>query len=162
MPSPDTEELATVPLPTPRPDDRTTPHQVIDPAAPSPDASTEAAALTEADERADAISPETAEQAAAEPAKPAKPGGRWWRGFTGSLAAGLTVLAVGVLVVAGVCLYTDAPGPGPVLLIGHPIAAVLALLAQRVADRRNGLPAAGAGIAVVLFVVSALTLFWLT
>jgi hypothetical protein len=118
-----------------------------------------------ADRRADAAgadedsSPETVEQAAA---KPAKQGGRWWRGFTGSLAAGLTVLAVGVLVVAGVCLYTDAPGPGPVLLIGHPVAAVLALLAQRVADRRNGLPAAGAGIAVVLFVVSALTLFWLT
>ncbi|WP_328613817.1 hypothetical protein OHS18_36395 [Amycolatopsis sp. NBC_00355] len=113
-------------------------------------------AETDADE---APSQETVEQAAA---KPAKPGGRWWRGLTGSLAAGLTVLAVGVLVVAGVCLYTDAPGPGPVLLIGHPVAAVLALLAQRVADRRNGLPAAGAGIAVVLFVVSALTLFWLT
>lgn len=187
MASPDTEELATVPLPTPRPDDRTTPHQVIadpataspgpaaepvasaasasdaetaphqviNPAAPSPDASTEAAAPTVDD--AGATAPETVEQA-----EPAKPGGRWWRGFTGSLAAGLTVLAVGVLVVAGVCLYTDAPGPGPVLLIGHPIAAVLALLAQRVADRRNGLPAAGAGIAVVLFVVSALTLFWLT
>ncbi|UOZ10043.1 hypothetical protein [Amycolatopsis sp. WQ 127309] len=227
MASPDTEELATVPLPTPRPDDRTTPHQVItDPAAPSPDAasdaetaphgqvagsaasaadaetashqvitdpadaataphqvidpaalssdaSTEAAAPTAgnaaaaeqadaAPTEADATSPAAVEQAAAEPAKPAKPRGRWWRGFTGSLAAGLTVLAVGVLVVAGVCLYTDAPGPGPVLLIGHPIAAVLALLAQRVADRRNGLPAAGAGIAVVLFVVSALTLFWLT
>ncbi|WP_326946334.1 hypothetical protein OG439_44325 [Amycolatopsis sp. NBC_01307] len=161
MASPDTEELATVPLPTPRPDHRTTPHQVItDPAAPSPDAPTEAAAPTETDEQADATSPEAVEQA--EPAKPAKPRGRWWRGFTGSLAAGLTVLAVGVLVVAGVCLYTDAPGPGPVLLIGHPIAAVLALLAQRVADRRNGFPAAGAGIAVVLFVVSALTLFWLT
>ncbi|WP_326955839.1 hypothetical protein [Amycolatopsis sp. NBC_01286] len=198
MASPDTEELATVPLPTPRPDDRTTPHQVIDPAAPSPDAptaphgqvaesaasaadaetaphqvidpaapspdaSTEAAAPTETGEQADATSPEAVEQVEpAKPAKPAKPRGRWWRGFTGSLAAGLTVLAVGVLVVAGVCLYTDAPGPGPVLLIGHPIAAVLALLAQRVADRRNGLPAAGAGIAVVLFVVSALTLFWLT
>jgi predicted lipid-binding transport protein (Tim44 family) len=99
------------------------------------------------------------EEAAAEPAKQ---GGRWWRGFTGSLAAGLTVLAVGVLVVAGVCLYTGAPGPGAVLLIGHPVAAVLALLAQRVTDRRNGAPAAGAGVAVVLFTVSALTLFWLT
>ncbi|WP_410623065.1 hypothetical protein [Amycolatopsis sp. cmx-8-4] len=161
MASPDTEELATVPLPTPRPDDRTTPHPVIaDPAAPSPDAPAEADAPEGGE--ADATSPETVEQAAAEAAKPAKPGGRWWRGFTGSLAAGLTVLAVGVLVVAGACLYTDAPGPGPVLLIGHPVAAVLALLAQRVADRRNGLPAAGAGIAVVLFVVSALTLFWLT
>jgi hypothetical protein len=97
-----------------------------------------------------------------EGAEPAKPGGRWWRGFTGSLAAGLTVLAIGVLVVAGIDLNTGAPGPGAVLLIGHPLAAILALLAQRVADRRNGAPAAGAGVAVVLFTVSALTLFWLT
>lgn len=97
-----------------------------------------------------------------EPYRPAKESGRWWRGFTGSLAAGLTVLAVGVLVVAGIDLYTGAPGPGAVLLIGHPVAAALALVAQRVADRRNGPAAAGAGLAVVLFVVSALTLFWLT
>nr|WP_103353320.1 hypothetical protein [Amycolatopsis sp. CA-128772] len=91
-----------------------------------------------------------------------RPGGRWWRGFTGSLAAGLAVLAVGVLAVAGICLFTGAPGPGPTLLIGHPVAAVLALLAQRVADRRNGPAALGAGVAVVLFTVSALVLFWLT
>lgn len=93
---------------------------------------------------------------------PAKERGRWWRGFTGSLAAGLAVLAVGVLVVGGIDLRTGSPGPGPVLLVGHPLAAVLALLAQRVADRRNGAPAVGAGLAVVLFTVSALALFWLT
>ncbi|VVJ24651.1 Uncharacterised protein [Amycolatopsis camponoti] len=102
------------------------------------------------------------ESDAEEPAEPGKPGGRWWRGFTGSLAAGLTVLAIGVLVVAAIDLNTGAPGPGAVLLVGHPVAAVLALLAQRVADRRNGAPAVGAGVAVVLFTVSALTLFWLT
>ncbi len=99
---------------------------------------------------------------ASAPTGPAKDRGRWWRGFTGSLAAGLTVLAIGVLAVAGVCLFTGAPGPGPTLLVGHPVAAVLAVLAQRVADRRTGPPAAGAGVAVVLFTVSALTLFWLT
>ncbi|MEA5365743.1 hypothetical protein VA596_39890 [Amycolatopsis sp., V23-08] len=176
MAAPETEELATVPLPTPRPNtDPTAPQPVAAEAAPEAEPSAAGAAPVPepgadergagADEKAatassdEAASPETVEQAAG---KPAKQGGRWWRGFTGSLAAGLTVLAIGVLVVAGVCLYTDAPGPGPVLLIGHPIAAALALLAQRVADRRNGLPAAGAGIAVVLFVVSALTLFWLT
>ncbi|MEV5719526.1 hypothetical protein AB0L41_37060 [Amycolatopsis mediterranei] len=99
---------------------------------------------------------------ASAPTEPAKDRGRWWRGFTGSLAAGLTVLAIGVLVVAGICLFTGAPGPGATLLVGHPVAAALALLAQRVADRRNGPPAAGAGVAVVLFTVSALTLFWLS
>ncbi|WP_370970788.1 hypothetical protein [Amycolatopsis sp. cg9] len=110
----------------------------------------------------DRVEPERIEPEAETPAVPAKERGRWWRGFTGSLAAGLAVLALGVLVVAGVCLYTGAPGPGATLLVGHPVAAVLALLAQRVADRRNGPAAVGAGAAVVLFAVSALTLFWLT
>jgi hypothetical protein len=113
-------------------------------------------------EPADPTSADGSPDPAAEPTEPAKPRGRWWRGFTGSLAAGLTVLAIGVLAVAVIDLNTGAPGPGAVLLIGHPVAAVLALLAQRVADRRNGVPAAGAGVAVVLFTVSALTLFWLT
>ncbi|GAB3154793.1 hypothetical protein GCM10027258_59100 [Amycolatopsis stemonae] len=109
------------------------------------------------------VTPQRIEGDPEEPAtEPAKERGRWWRGFTGSLAAGLTVLALGVLLVAGIDFYQGVPGPGAVMLIGHPVAAVLALLAQRVADRRNGLPAGGAGLAVVLFTVSALTLFWLT
>jgi predicted lipid-binding transport protein (Tim44 family) len=131
--SPDTDELATLPLP----------------AAPSAPPAAEP----------ERIQPEPSEP---EPSAPARPRGRWWRGITGSLAAGLAVLAVGILVVAGICLYTGAPGPGATLLIGHPVAAVLALVAQRVADRRDGPAAVGAGVAVALFTVSALTLFWLT
>jgi hypothetical protein len=141
VPSPDTDELATAPMPAP---------DVVG-------QQTEPLATP-----AGAASPEDGESAAGGAAEPSKPGGRWWRGFTGSLAAGLAILAIGVLVVAGIGLFTSAPGPGAVLLIGHPVAAVLALLAQRVADRRNGVAAAGAGLAVVLFTVSALTLFWLT
>lgn len=126
-------------------------------ASPGAEAMPDAEAPTVEQERVEPadVSPDTAADA------PARPGGRWWRGFTGSLAAGLAVLAVGVLVVGVVCLFTDAPGPGPILLIGHPIAAVLALSAQRVADRRDGPQAVGAGLAVVLFTVSALTMFWL-
>jgi predicted lipid-binding transport protein (Tim44 family) len=150
--SPDTDELATVPMPSGAPETesaagaepRTVPQERVEP------------------ERIDPPDTSSADASeAGEPAEPAKQGGRWWRGFTGSLAAGLAVLAIGVLVVAGIDLNTGAPGPGAVLLIGHPVAAMLALLAQRVADRRNGAPAAGAGVAVVLFTVSALTLFWL-
>ncbi|OXM67277.1 hypothetical protein [Amycolatopsis vastitatis] len=150
MASPDTDELATVPFAADAPEAGTPPQQR---GASEPE--------TAPQER---VEPERIEPEPAEPEAPApaKSGGRWWRGFTGSLAAGLTVLAAGVLVVAGICLYTGAPGPGATLLIGHPVAAVLAVLAQRVADRRNGLPAVGAGVAVVLFTVSALTLFWLT
>ena len=175
MASPDTDELSTVPMPTggsdaesetgagPAAAARAVPQQQTEPLAAGPSA---AEAQTVPQER---VEPELIEPAdaapdpeAEAPAEPAKPGGRWWRGFTGSLAAGLTVLAIGVLAVAVIDLNTGAPGPGAVLLIGHPVAAVLALLAQRVADRRNGAPAAGAGLAVVLFTVSALTLFWLT
>ncbi|MEV4055931.1 hypothetical protein AB0J55_32385 [Amycolatopsis sp. NPDC049688] len=155
MASPDTDELSTIPLPTPE-EGKTEPEAV----SPVPAARTEpgrAAAVPE--ERAE---PERIEPEDTAPAAPVRQRGRWWRGFTGSLAAGLTVLAVGVLAVAAICLFTGAPGPGPTLLIGHPIAAGLALVAQRVADRRNGPAAAGAGVAVVLFTVSALILFWLT
>ncbi len=104
-----------------------------------------------------------AEPEVVEPERPpAKDGGRWWRGLTGSLAAGLAVLAVGVLVVAGICLITGAPGPGLLLAVGHPVAAVLALAVQRVADRRNGPIALVAGLGVVAITAAALTFFWLT
>jgi len=185
--SPDTDELSTVPIPASAPDaesaagaeSRAVPQQQTEPlgVAEAQDAAgqrTEPLAVEpEAAEAQtvpqDRVEPErieaadtTSTDASPEAAEPGKPRGRWWRGFTGSLAAGLTVLAIGVLAVAVIDLNTGAPGPGAVLLIGHPVAAVLALLAQRVADRRNGVPAAGAGVAVVLFTVSALTLFWLT
>jgi hypothetical protein len=205
VPSPDTDELSTLPIPAAAPDaeSRAVPQQQTEPldVAEAQDASRQrterlavGAGASEAQDAAEQrierstagpsaaeaqtvpqerVEPERIEPVgttsaeafpdpAAEPSEPAKPRGRWWRGFTGSLAAGLTVLAIGVLAVAVIDLNTGAPGPGAVLLIGHPVAAVLALLAQRVADRRNGAPAAGAGVAVVLFTVSALTLFWLT
>lgn len=171
MASPDTDELSTVPTPASAPDAegepgvpeaREVPQQQTEPLA----TGSEAAEAPEEGVEPDRIDPPDTFSAdaseASESARPAKQRGRWWRGFTGSLAAGLTVLAIGVLVVAGIDLNTGAPGPGAVMLIGHPLAAILALLAQRVADRRNGVPAAGAGVAVVLFTISALTLFWLT
>ncbi|WP_410639253.1 hypothetical protein [Amycolatopsis sp. lyj-346] len=118
--------------------------------------------IAPADAGPDAAQGASPEADVATPAGSVKDRGRWWRGLTGSMAAGLVVLAVGVLVVGVICLFTGAPGPGAASLIGHPLAAVLALVAQRVADRRSGLPAAGGGAAVVLFAVSAATIFWLT
>ena len=46
------------------------------------------------------------------------------------------------------------------MLIGHPVAAVVAVLAQRVVDTRNGRVAGFAGLAVVVSVTAALSLFW--
>lgn len=86
--------------------------------------------------------------------------GRWWRGLTGSLAAGLAGLAVIVLIAAVVCWVRGAPGPGVPMLVGHPVAAVLALVAQRFADRREGRVAGFAGFAVVVVLLVALWLFW--
>nr|WP_167108760.1 hypothetical protein [Amycolatopsis granulosa] len=85
---------------------------------------------------------------------------RWWRGFTGSLAAGLVALAVVVLGAGLLCTFLDVPGPGAVPMIAHPVAAVLALLAQRAADRRDGPVAGVAGVAVVVIVAVALWTFW--
>ncbi|NYI87459.1 hypothetical protein HNR02_000782 [Amycolatopsis endophytica] len=85
---------------------------------------------------------------------------RWWRGFTGSLAAGLVALAVLVLGAGMLCAFLDVPGPGAEPMIAHPVAAVLALLAQRVADRRNGSLAGVAGILVVAILAVALWTFW--
>ncbi|HVW45194.1 MAG TPA: hypothetical protein VHC18_27975 [Amycolatopsis sp.] len=86
--------------------------------------------------------------------------GRIWRGLTGSLAAGLTVLAVVVLGAAVVCAIRGAPGPTTAALVGHPIAAVVALGAQRVADVRRGRLAALGGVVVCAAVALALWLFW--
>ncbi|MFF0147156.1 hypothetical protein ATK36_2334 [Amycolatopsis sulphurea] len=89
-----------------------------------------------------------------------KPRGRWWRGFTGSVAAGMAALAVGVLAVWVVCWVTGAPGPGVPMLAGHPVAAVAGLALQRVADRRNGRIAGLAGGGVLVVAVVALLVFW--
>ncbi|MFD2471214.1 hypothetical protein [Amycolatopsis silviterrae] len=89
-----------------------------------------------------------------------KPRGRWWRGFTGSVAAGMAVLAVGVLVVGVLCVVNGASGPGVLKLVGHPVAAVIVLALQRVADRRVGKTAACAGVVVLVVAAAALGVLW--
>jgi hypothetical protein len=86
---------------------------------------------------------------------------RWWRGLTGSLAAGLAGLAVIVLGTALLCLLLNAPGPGAAMLIGHPAAAAIALVAQRFVDRRDGWVAGIAAAVVVADLLATLWLFYL-
>ncbi|WIX79611.1 hypothetical protein QRX50_02050 [Amycolatopsis carbonis] len=179
MASPDTEELTTAPLAV------ADVAACVARGAEVPDAAH--AASTEADEHGEPPEPvseasveppavdaepdpTTATHAAAyvpvavpqriEAVRAGKPRGRWWRGFTGSIAAGLAVLAVGVLGVGAVCLATGAPGPSVLLLVGHPVAAVAALVLQRVADRRYGRAAGLAGFGVLVVAFVALTVFW--
>ncbi|SDZ38956.1 hypothetical protein SAMN05421504_114121 [Amycolatopsis xylanica] len=92
--------------------------------------------------------------------KPSRPTGRWWRGLSGSVAAGLVVLALGVACTGALSLFTEINGPGAFSLFGHLIAAGLALLAQRYADRHRGAPAAAAALSVLVITVAAVWLFW--
>ncbi|WP_425452868.1 hypothetical protein [Prauserella flavalba] len=86
--------------------------------------------------------------------------GRWWRGLTGSLAAGLLVLALFVLVVQIVSSLNDSEGPGVVAVLGHLAGAALAVVAQLVVDRRRGRVAGVAGLCVLAIAGGVLWLFW--
>lgn len=86
--------------------------------------------------------------------------GRCWRGFTGSLAAGLVALGVVVLGAGLVSAVVGAPGPGVASLGAHPLAAILAMALQRQADRRGDRVAAAAGVGIVATVVAVLAFFW--
>ncbi|WP_370946840.1 hypothetical protein AB5J62_04485 [Amycolatopsis sp. cg5] len=94
--------------------------------------------------------------------KPVRLTGRWWRGLSGSVAAGLVLLALGVACSGVLSVFTEVNGPGAFSLFGHLIAAVLALLAQRYADTHRGRPAALAALSVLAITVVAVWLFWWT
>jgi predicted lipid-binding transport protein (Tim44 family) len=136
----DTEELQTTSLPIPE--------QPTAPAEPRP----AVARSAEPTERAEPVEPPIAVQ------QPARV--RRWRGLTGSLAVGLAVLAVVVLGAGVFGLFTGAPGPGVASLVAHPVAAVLALVAQYFADRRRGRVAGFAALAIVAIAVATLWFFW--
>ncbi|WP_244223592.1 hypothetical protein [Amycolatopsis circi] len=72
----------------------------------------------------------------------------------------MAVLAVGVLVVGVLCLVNGASGPGVLKLVGHPVAAVIMLALQRIADRRVGKAAAFAGVGVLVVAVAAFSVLW--
>ncbi|XVS65358.1 hypothetical protein ACQPYE_04625 [Actinosynnema sp. CA-299493] len=85
---------------------------------------------------------------------------RLWRGVSGALAVGLALLALALI---GVQVYAgthDLPGPGLDVVAGHVVAAVAAVVAQVVADRRRGLAVALCGLLVVLLAASTLWFFW--
>ncbi|MEV6903648.1 hypothetical protein [Amycolatopsis sp. NPDC051372] len=183
MASPDTEELTTAPLaaadvatregtgpsdahveaPPAEADEHGQPSEPVSEASVAESAAVDAepdpATATHAAETAAEYLPVAAPQRI-DAVGAGKPRGRWWRGLTGSIAAGLAVLAVGVLGVGAACLATGAPGPSVLLLVGHPVAAVVALVLQRVADRRYGRAAGLAGIGVLVVAFVALTVFW--
>lgn len=90
-----------------------------------------------------------------------EPGGGFARGLAGSLAAGLVVLTL-VLGVGQVLASANAvQGPGSPTLIGHAVAAVLAVGAAVVADRTRGLATTAAVTAVLAITAAVLWIYWL-
>lgn len=81
-------------------------------------------------------------------------------GLTGTLAAGLVVLAVLVLAAQAWGWLAGHPGPGVAMVAGHVLAAVFAVAAQRVADRERGTRAAACQLVVGLLALGVLTLLW--
>ena len=83
-----------------------------------------------------------------------------WRELSGALAVGMSVLAVVVVVFQVLAFIRDMPGPGPLTVLGHIAAAVLAVFVQRFADRHAGWTAAVSVLGVVVVSGAALWLFW--
>lgn len=100
---------------------------------------------------------ETVELDRLEPPEPHS-GGGVARGLAGSLAAGLVLLTLGLLAAE---LLTPSSGPGVAVLVGHAVAAVLAIVAAVVADRSRGFVTAAAVTAVLLVVAATLWVYWL-
>jgi len=101
---------------------------------------------------------------AAEPTEPPVVRGRarsgFWAELSGALAVGLAVLACVVLGFQIIAWVRGFPGPGLPTVAGHIVAAGLALLTQRFADRRSGWQAAAAVLGVMAVSAVALWLFW--
>ncbi|WP_245614111.1 hypothetical protein [Actinokineospora inagensis] len=104
----------------------------------------------------------TAEIPRTPPAGDAEPARRsgFWRELSGSLALGLCALAVVVLGLQIVGWVRGLPGPGVGVLLGHLGAAVVAVLAQRFADRGRGPQTALAGLVVAIAVGVVIWFFW--
>jgi hypothetical protein len=93
-------------------------------------------------------------------APPPRHRGGLWRELSGALAVGMSVLAVVVIVFQVLAWGRDMPGPGVWTVLGHVVAAALAVFVQRFADRLAGWAAALAVLGVVAVSGVALWLFW--
>ncbi|GAA4559817.1 hypothetical protein [Pseudonocardia xishanensis] len=87
--------------------------------------------------------------------------GRLLRGFSGVLAAGLVGLFVVLLAGWVFTTRTGSPGPGAGMLVGHGLAALAAVAAQVVADRRAGRRGALAAWVVIALAILVLGGYWL-
>jgi hypothetical protein len=85
---------------------------------------------------------------------------RFWPEVSGALAIGLCALAVAVLGFQVLAWFQGMPGPGPLTVGGHLLAAALAVLVQRFADRLSGKLLAAAVLGVLVLTGATLWVFW--
>ncbi len=85
---------------------------------------------------------------------------RLLRGLAGVLAGGMVVLALGITAVWFGAGRYGLPGPGADVVIGHLVGAAIAVVGQRVADRRPDRTGTIAAVVVVLLVAFVLGFAW--
>ncbi|MCA1185489.1 MULTISPECIES: hypothetical protein [unclassified Saccharopolyspora] len=86
--------------------------------------------------------------------------GTWFRGLTGSLALGLLLVALALIGVQVWATRQGQDGPGTAMIVSHAVAAVLALVLQRFADRNRDRRGAAALLAVLVAVFGTLWFWW--
>lgn len=75
---------------------------------------------------------------------------RFLRGLSGIVTGGLVVLALGVAVTQYLGHSRGFPGPGALSVAAHIVAAIVAVIAQRITDHRRGLSAVLGALVVLV------------
>lgn len=83
------------------------------------------------------------------------------RELSGVLAGGLVALSGLLVVLVVIAGEQGAPGPRTSLVVGHVIAAVVVVLAQRWIDRRPGPVGSAAAVGLTAIVIVGLAVNWL-
>lgn len=82
------------------------------------------------------------------------------RALSGSVAVGLVMLAIGIVVVSIMGGRRGFPGPGTESLVVHLAGSAAVVLLQRISDRRRGVLAAMASLAVFAVAAAVLWTQW--
>jgi hypothetical protein len=108
------------------------------------------------------LTDQTAMQRPDQLAPSVNPGLRLLRALSGAVAAGLVILAVVTAVAAWIPDRDGAPGPGTDIVLGHAVIALLAVVAQVIADRSRARPVRAllAVLAVVGLATATLWVWW--
>ncbi len=88
------------------------------------------------------------------------PAGRAARGLSGVVAGGLVALTIVVCLAQWLAATSGVPGPGAATIVGHLVAAVVAVGLQLAAERSRDRIATPASCAVLLLAAAVLWFGW--